>query len=177
MEVRIDEALSREVAQKVKSKSRKPFDNAYRAALAVKGATYVQGFSVAGGGRCKLVEHSWIEVGDRAADAPEAPDVPDAPDAPDTPGVVIVDPNLPYLNASTENLYYFPAHRLTPKQLKAAVEEAKEDYPDDDPLPIYGEMPYEYYGDVMLGGQDHLLSYQAAEAKYTELTQARAAQN
>ena len=111
MEVRIDEALSREVAQKVKSKSRKPFDNAYRAALAVKGATYVQGFLVAGGGRCKLVEHSWIEVGDRAADAP---DVPEAPEAPDTPGVVIVDPNLPYLNASTENLYYFPAHRLTP---------------------------------------------------------------
>lgn len=162
MELRIDEALSREVAQKVKSKSRKPFDNAYRAALAVKGSTYVQGFLVAGGGRCKLIEHAWIEAGDRAADPPEA---------------VIVDPNFPYLNASSENLYYFPAHRLTPKQLKAAVEEAKEDYPDDDPLPIYGEMPYEYYGDVMLGGQDYLSSYQSAEAKYTELTQARAAQN
>ena len=51
----------------------------------------------------------------------------------------------------------------------AAIEEAQEDYPEDDPLPIYGEMPYEYYGDSMLGGQDYQTAYQAANEKCKEL--------
>jgi hypothetical protein len=53
--------------------------------------------------------------------------------------------------------------------VKAIVEESKEDYPEDDPLPIYGEAPYDYYGDVMLGGQEYLIAYQAAEAKCQEI--------
>lgn len=57
------------------------------------------------------------------------------------------------------------------KQLKDAIEEAKEDYPEDNPLPIYGSAPYEYYGDVMLGGKEYLEAYQAAEAKCRELNQ------
>jgi hypothetical protein len=49
------------------------------------------------------------------------------------------------------------------------VEESKEDYQEDDPLPIYGEAPYDYYGDVMLGGIEYLTAYQAAQAKCQEI--------
>ena len=49
------------------------------------------------------------------------------------------------------------------------VEEAKEDYPEDPPLPIYGSMPYEYYGDVMLGGKEYQQAFDAAQAKCREL--------
>lgn len=150
----LDNTLSIEVAEQVKSKAQTPFENAYRAALATKGAHYVQGFLVASGTPYQPIEHGWIEVGDR-----------------------IIDPTLPYLNHTTQDLCYFPAHSLTVKQLKAAVEEAKEDYPEDAPLPVYGKMPYEYYGDVMLGGQDYLEAYQAAEAKCIELNQRQAELN
>lgn len=149
----LDEALSLEVAKQIGSKAKKPFDNAYKAALAVQGATYVQGFLAITGNPYRLVEHAWIEVDDR-----------------------IIDPNLPHLR-STKDLHYFSAQSLTVKQLKAAIEEAKEDYPEDDPLPIYGAMPYEYYGDVMLGGKDYLEAYQAAEAKCSALNQHIAEQN
>jgi hypothetical protein len=148
MSLTLDEALSRQVAEQVKSKARQPFENAYKAALVTEGALYVQGFLIYASKPYRLVEHGWIEVGDR-----------------------IVDPNLPHLNKKATELSYFPAQRLSVKKLKAAVEEAKEDYPEDDPLPIYGSSPYEYYGDVMLGGKEYLAAYKAAEAKVLELNQ------
>lgn len=145
----LDEPLSIATAEQINSKARAPFDNAYKAALKLKGAVYyVQGFLAFTGKPYKPIEHSWIELDD-----------------------VIIDPTLPHLGKPAQALHYFPAHRLTVKQLKAAIEEATEDYPDDDPLPIYGSQPYEYYGDVMLGGQEYLAAYEAAAAKCTELNQ------
>lgn len=101
----------------------------------------------------KPKEHGWIEVGDS-----------------------VIDPTLPHLHKKSEELWYFAAQSLSVKKLKAVIEESKEDYPEDDPLPIYGEAPYEYYGDIMLGGQEYVDAYQAAEAKCQEL-QAIQAQN
>lgn len=149
----LDETLSLKVAESIKSKANKPFDNAYKAALATQGATYVQGFLVCAGKPYKPREHSWIEIGDS-----------------------IVDPTLPHLHKKSAELWYFVAQSLSVKKLKAVIEESQEDYPEDDPLPIYGDAPYEYYGDVMLGGQEYLDAYQAAEAKCKEL-QAIQAQN
>ena len=143
----LDEALSIEIADRIKSKATTPFDNAYKAVLVTEGATYVQGFLVIFGSSYKPIEHSWIELSDR-----------------------IVDPTLPYLNRNAQELSYFLAHSLSVKQLKAIIEESKEDYPEDDPLPVYGEPPYEYYGNVMLGGQNYLDAYQAAMAKCKEWT-------
>lgn len=147
----LDEALSLELAERIKSKAKKTFDNAYRAALATPEATYVQGFLVALGYRREPVEHAWIETAD-----------------------CIIDPNLPHIKQPAAAIHYFPAQRLSVKKLKAAIEEAEEDYPEDDPLPIYGAMPYAYYGDVMLGGKDYQDAFEAAEAKCIELTQQRA---
>jgi hypothetical protein len=141
----LDEARSQELAQQVKSKAKAVFDNAYRGALATKTATYVQGFLVMAGRRQPL-EHAWLELED-----------------------CLIDPSLPYLNRQNQELYYFPAQHLSVKQLKAAIEEAKEDYPDDPPLPIYGSAPYAYYGDVMLGGTEYQTAFQAAEDKCREL--------
>lgn len=149
----LDEARSQELAQHVKSKTRAAFDNAYRGALATKTAMYVQGFLVIPGRRQPL-EHAWLELDD-----------------------CLIDPSLPYLNHRSQDLYYFPAQRLSVKQLKAAVEEAKEDYPEDPPLPIYGTTPYAYYGDVMLGGEEYQAAYQAAEGKCRELKQQETAEN
>jgi hypothetical protein len=149
----LDEARSQELAQHVKSKTRAAFDNAYRGALATKTAMYVQGFLVIPGRRQPL-EHAWLELDD-----------------------CLIDPSLSYLNHRSQDLYYFPAQRLSVKQLKAAVEEAKEDYPEDPPLPIYGTTPYAYYGDVMLGGEEYQAAYQAAEGKCRELKQQETAEN
>jgi hypothetical protein len=149
----LDAEQSIDLATRIKSKAKSPFDNAYRAALAITGATYVQGF-LASGQPNKPLEHSWIELDDR-----------------------IIDPTLPHLNRSAETLHYFPAHRLTVKQLKAAIDEAKEDYPEDNPLPIYGAAPYEYYGDLMLGGKDYLAAYNAAAAKCQELKRTKPTTN
>lgn len=142
----LDETLSLEMAKNIKSKTNKPFDNAYKAALATEGAIYVQGFLVFAGKPYRPVEHSWIELGDR-----------------------IIDPTFPQLHKTSQELWYFPAQSLSVKKLKAVIEESKEDYPEDDPLPIYGSAPYEYYGDVMLGGKEYLAAYQAAEVKCKEL--------
>lgn len=144
----LDEGLSIDTAQRINSKAKSSFDNAYKAALSSEGAIYVQGFLVVVAKPCQLLEHSWIELDDR-----------------------IIDPTLPHLQKQGREFYYFPAQHLTTKQLTAAVEEAKEDYPEDDPLPIYGAAPYEYYGNVMLGGKEYLQAYQAAEAKSQELNQ------
>lgn len=150
----LDEARSLELAQQINSKARKPFDNAYRAALKLKGAHYVQGFLATVGQPYKPIEHAWVEL--------EA---------------TILDPTLPHLNRKADRLYYFPAQRLTLKELKAILEESKEDYPEDDPLPIYGEAPYAYYGDVMLGGPEYLVAHEAAGLKCQELNQRNAEQN
>ncbi|WP_416673172.1 hypothetical protein [Egbenema bharatensis] len=150
----LDESLSIEVAKQVNSRAQTSFKNAYNAALVTDGAAYVQGFLALLRKSYVLLEHGWLELDDR-----------------------IIDPTLPHLHCTAPDLYYFPAQQLTVKQLKAAVEEAKEDYPEDEPLPIYGDAPYEYYGEVMLGGKDYLNAYQAAEAKCKELNQRIADQN
>ncbi|MBH8571818.1 hypothetical protein I8752_01990 [Nostocaceae cyanobacterium CENA369] len=150
----LDETLSLKIAESIKSKGDTPFENAYRAALATKGAIYVQGFLVLGEQPYQPIEHGWIELSNVS----------------DNESVVsIVDPTLPHMDKDPQQLWYFAAHSLSVKQLKAVIEESKEDYPEDDPLPIYGDAPYEYYGDVMLGGQEYLAAYQAAEAKCREL--------
>ena len=148
----LDETLSIKIAESINSRATTPFDNAYKAALSTEGARYIQGFLAFAGKPYRPIEHGWIEVGD-ASD------------------VRIIDPTLPHLNKNPQELWYFAAQRLTVKKLKAIIEESKEDYPEDDPLPIYGDPPYEYYGDVMLGGQDYLAAYQAAEAKCREISE------
>ncbi len=142
----LDEARSQELAKQVKAKAKAPFKNAHQGVLATAGAVYVQGFVVAAGKRPQAAEHAWIELED-----------------------CILDPSLPFLNQPAQNLHYFPAQRLTVKQLKAAIEVAQEDYPEDDPLPIYGSEPYQYYGDLMLGGREYEAAHQAAENRCKQL--------
>ncbi|MCW5316848.1 hypothetical protein GTQ43_24425 [Nostoc sp. KVJ3] len=148
----LDETLSITTAERINSRASTPFDNAYKAALSTEGARYVQGFLTFSGKPYRPIEHSWIEIDDASE-------------------VRIIDPTLPHLNKNPQELWYFAAQMLTVKKLKAIIEESKEDYPEDEPLPIYGDPPYEYYGDVMLGGQDYLAAYQAAEAKCQEINQ------
>ncbi len=150
----LDETLSIEIAESIKSKANKPFDNAYRAVLITKGAKYVQGFLAVADKPSQPIEHSWMELSDTSGD---------------DSSVKIVDPTLPHLQKSSHELWYFAAQSWGVKQLKAIIEESQEDYPEDDPLPIYGDAPYEYYGDVMLGGKEYLDAYQAAAAKSKEL--------
>lgn len=142
----LDVTLSKEIAQRINSKATAPFENAYKAAAVTEGAVYVQGFLAIPGEPYIPIEHGWIELEDR-----------------------IIDPTLPHMDENTVEIYYFPAHSLTVPQMLAAVEEAIEDYPDDDPLPIYGTSPYEYYGDVMLGGAEYAAAYAEAEVKCKEL--------
>ncbi len=138
--------LSREIAERIDSKATDCFNNAYQAALLTEGAIYVQGFLVSAIEPCILVEYGWIEFEEQ-----------------------IVDPTFVHLNQDAQTLYYFPAQCLSVKQLTAAVEEAQEDYPEDEPLPIYGDSPYEYYGELMLGGAEYLRAHENAEAKCREL--------
>ncbi len=142
----LDSDRSLEIAEQIKSQGKNSFENTYKAALSLDHALYVQGFLVWAGFPYKPIEHSWLEVEE-----------------------TIIDPTLPHLNKKAEDLHYFPAQRLKVKQLKAAVEEAQEDYPEDPPLPVYGAAPYEYYGDLMLGGKDYQTAFEAALAKSREL--------
>ncbi|MGQ4647371.1 hypothetical protein [Lyngbya aestuarii] len=144
----LEEHLSKEIAKQIHSKATNSFDNAYKASLSLNGATYVQGFLVWKGHPYKPLEHSWLELEES-----------------------LVDPTLPHLNKNAQELCYFPAQRLSLKQLKAAIEEAVEDYPDDPPLPVYGAAPYEYYGDSMLGGHEYQVAYEQALTKCRELNQ------
>jgi hypothetical protein len=150
----LDETLSKELAKTIKSKPTKCFENAYKAALLTDGATYVQGFLTFPGEPYAPVEYAWIEVND-----------------------LIVDPTLPHLKKKTQELCYFPAQRLSVKELKAILEESEEDYPEDDPLPVYGSAPYEYYGEVMLGGKEYLQAFQEAEAKCLEFNKPKKQNN
>lgn len=150
MDKPLDEGRSQEIAQQIRSKAKQPFENAYKAALTLTGALYVQGFLVSQKKPQQPIEHGWLEVED-----------------------ALIDPNLPHLQGSADSLVYFPAQRLSVADLKAAVEEAQEDYPEDNPLPIYGSMPYEYYGDVMLGGKEYVEAFEAAEAKCREFSSSK----
>ncbi|HYW19735.1 MAG TPA: hypothetical protein VE956_10560 [Nodularia sp. (in: cyanobacteria)] len=150
----LNETLSMEISQTIKSKANQPFNNAYKAVLTTEKAKYVQGFLAVAQMPYQPIEHGWIEISDRSENESV---------------VIIIDPSLPHLHKTPEELWYFAAQSFSIKQLKAIMEESKEDYPEDDPLPIYGDAPYEYYGDVMLGGQEYLAAYQAAEAKCQEL--------
>ena len=152
----LDEELSLEVSVRIKSKGKKPFDNAYKAVLSTEGASYVQGFVVRHQKPYYPIESAWLELTDTSGE--EAV-------------IHIVDPNFKHLTKSTKDIWYFSAQNLTLKQLKAMIEESQEDYPEDDPLPIYGDAPYEYYGDVMLGGKEYLVAYQKAVEKCQELSQ------
>jgi len=154
MDTVLDAVGSMELAKKINSKARKPFDNACKAAISTSGAIYVQGFLAIAAKPHKPMEHGWIQLGDR-----------------------ILDPNLPYLNAEPETLAYFGAQQWTAKQLRAVLEESKEDYPDDDPLPVYGSAPYEFYGDLMLGGREYQQAYEAADAHCQALKRRSAEQN
>ncbi|MEB3294359.1 MAG: hypothetical protein VKJ24_14465 [Synechococcales bacterium] len=138
----LDVERSRAIAQVIKSKAKAPFENAYKAALELGDEVfYVQGFLVFPGTPFKPIEHSWLELAERR-----------------------IDPSYPHFNRQPETLYYFPAQTLSLTELKEAIAEAQEDYPEDEPLPIYGSMPYEYYGDVMLGGKAYQTAYEAAQA-------------
>ncbi|MEL6461062.1 MAG: hypothetical protein AAFQ91_22965 [Cyanobacteria bacterium J06621_15] len=152
MDKLLDETASREISAQIESKSKKPFDNAYKAVLVTEGGIYAQGFLVLKRkSSYQLLEHAWIEIESR-----------------------IIDPNLPYLikeSQESREIWYFTAQTFTVKKLKKIIEESKEDYPEDDPLPIYGDAPYEYYGEVMLGGKEYLSAYELAAAKYKELNQ------
>jgi len=136
----LDQSASLELAKQIGSRANRSFDNAYRAVLVIEGASYVQGFLVTST-TSEPIEHGWIESEGR-----------------------VLDPSLPHLPDPLA-LQYFPAQRLSRKQLAAAIEEAKEDYPEDEPLPVYGAAPYAYYGNVMLGGQDYLAAYEAAKVQ------------
>ncbi|MBD1838628.1 hypothetical protein H6F78_09665 [Coleofasciculus sp. FACHB-64] len=142
----LDETLSVELSKRIKSKAKTPFDNAYKAALLTEECMYVQGFLVWDDQPYKPIEHGWLELDN-----------------------CIVDPTLPHFNKNPQELYYFPAQRLTIKKLIAAVEEAQEDYPEDDALPVYDALPHEYYGNVMMGGKNYLEAYNEAQAKCKEL--------
>ncbi|AFY58083.1 hypothetical protein Riv7116_5717 [Rivularia sp. PCC 7116] len=154
MDKLLDEAGSLEIATQVGSKAKKPFDNAYKAVLVTEGAIYAQGFLVIKRKSYQLLEHAWIETDSK-----------------------ILDPNLPHLTKEPYQMWYFTAQTFTVKKLKRIVEESKEDYPEDDPLPIYGDAPYEYYGEVMLGGKEYLSAYELAAAKYEELNQSNVENN
>lgn len=141
----INVEISAEITAKI-PKSRNCFERAYQAALLLKEASYTQGFLVLPTKPYRPIEYSWLELEES-----------------------IIDPTPRHFNDFATNLYYFPAQSLSLKQLKSAIEEAKEDYPDDPPLPVYGNAPYEYYGEVMLGGKAYQTAYEQALAKCQEL--------
>ena len=145
-DLRLDEMRSNQVGKTIK-KAKGPFEYAMAAAIALEAdhpeVQYVQGFVVFAGS--PPTEHAWVELESCR-----------------------IDPSLRFLKKTAKELFYFPAHYLTVEDLKETVEEAKEDYPEDDPLPIYGKMPYEYYGDVMLGDRPYQDAYEEAKAKCRE---------
>jgi hypothetical protein len=153
MDKPLDAEQSRSLAAQL-NKHKTSYELAAEAVTQVEGALYVQGFVVYAGAPYHPVEHAWLELGDR-----------------------LVDPWLPKLNRKPDQLFYFPAQRVTAKQLQSAIEEAREDYPEDEPLPIYGSTPYEYYGDVMLGGKEYQAAFEAADEKAKELNRPRKNEN
>lgn len=142
----LDIEQSKELAKKIKPPIRNCFERAYQGTLLTPNSQYVQGFLVLPNQPYVPIEYSWLEFED-----------------------TIVDPNPKHLRDGETQPDYFRAQSLSEEELKAAIEEAVEDYPDDDPLPVYGPMPYEYYGEVMLGGKAYQTAYEQALAKCQEL--------
>jgi hypothetical protein len=147
----LDPVRSKQIAQQIKANPKLNFENSYKAALQLEDSLYVQGFMITIGKSNKSKEqfkvqikeqpkeYSWLELDD-----------------------CLIDLNLP--NGNIDNRFYFAAQKLSLNQLKIAIAAAKEDYPDDSPLPIYGKEPYQYYGDQLLGGEEYQAAYQAAVA-------------
>jgi hypothetical protein len=135
----LDLERSKQIAKQIKVIPKQIFENTYKAALRLENALYIQGFLVVVGNP-KPKEYSWLELED-----------------------CTIDVNLPKENSGER--FYFPAQQLSLSQLKIAIAEAKEDYPEDDPLPIYGSEPYEYYGEALLGGKEYQSAYEAAMEK------------
>ncbi|MEO0406040.1 MAG: hypothetical protein AAF289_01690 [Cyanobacteria bacterium P01_A01_bin.135] len=150
----LDEDRSRLLAAEIDSKPHQPFANAHRGLLHLQEpGDYVQGFVVIAGSPFNPHEHAWLE----------------------TEGA-IVDPSAVHLQQPASALHYFPAQRLSKVALQQAIETAREDYPEDDPLPIYGDAPYAYYGDLMLGGKDYQQAHRQAEV-FTQLLSQQGDQN
>ncbi|MEB3178218.1 MAG: hypothetical protein VKL59_04145 [Nostocaceae cyanobacterium] len=144
----LDIKLSIELAQRIPKLDADCFQNAYQATLITPGAMYVQGFLVIADQPDTILEYGWIEL--------------------DTS---LVDPTFIHWQKNAEELFYFAAQKLTLKQLLSALQEAQEDYPEDNPLPVYGTTPYEYYGEVMLGGQEYKFAYEQAVNKSRQLNE------
>lgn len=149
----LDEARSQEVAAQISSKPDQPFAGAHQGLAQLEGADYVQGFLVIAGDPFGPREHAWLET--------EA---------------AIIDPAIAHAKPPLGARHYFPAQRLSSKALNRAIETAREDYPEDDPLPVYGEAPYAYYGDVMLGGEAYERAYQQAQV-FNQLLMQQGAQS
>lgn len=92
----LNESLSLQVAQTIKSQAKKPFENAYKALLVTDGAKYVQGFLVLTGHPYKPIEHAWIELED-----------------------VIIDPSFAYLQRKSRKYLVFPRTSFNPEQIKS----------------------------------------------------------
>ena len=158
--IQLDAARSSSMGKAIASKPTTPFDNASNAAIALweeigksedSDIRYVQGFLVMPGGEAfKPIEHAWVEI-----ETSEA--------------IARIDPSFRHFKKKAEELSYFPAHALDVPELQAAIEEALEDYPEDPPLPIYSPMPYEFYGDLMLGDKTYQVAFDAAQTQCKQL--------
>jgi hypothetical protein len=158
--IQLDTLRSQSLGKTIASKPNTPFDNAANGAIALwtelgesldSGSAdselyYVQGFLVMAGEPFKPIEHAWIEIETETS-------------------ITRIDPNFRHLKKKSEELSYFPAHYLTVPNLQEDLEEAKEDYPEDPPLPIYSAMPYEFYGDLMLGDKTYQVAFELAQAQ------------
>ena len=154
--IQLDAARSSSLGKTIASKPTTPFDNACNAAIALVAELgelaeiqYVQGFLVKPGDEAPI-EHAWVEL--EQAD-----------------GIMRIDPSFRHFKKNAEELSYFPAHYINVPDLQEAIVEAREDYPEDPPLPIYSAMPYEFYGDLMLGDKSYQVAFDAAKAKWKEL--------
>jgi hypothetical protein len=85
----LEENLSREIAQRIKSNPKNSFDNSYKATLLHDSAMYVQGFLVGTGKPYKPIEHSWLEFDE-----------------------YLVDPTLPHLTQMRRNSTTSPHNAL-----------------------------------------------------------------
>ena len=156
--IQLDAARSSILGKTIASKPTTPFDNASNGAIALVAELgelaeirYVQGFLLKPGDESfQPIEHAWVEL--ELAD-----------------GITRIDPSFRHFKKTAEELSYFPAHYIEVPDLQEAIVEAREDYPEDPPLPIYSPMPYEFYGDLMLGDKTYQVAFDAAKVKCKEL--------
>ena len=156
--IQLDAIRSSSLGKTIASKPTTPFDNASNAAIALVAelgelaeVQYVQGFLLKPGeDSFQPIEHAWVEL--------ELADI-----------TTRIDPSFRHFKKNAEELFYFPAHYIAVIDLQEAILEAREDYPEDPPLPIYSPMPYEFYGDLLLGDKAYQVAFDAAKAKCKEL--------